>query len=155
MQAVADASHNMASEIGRSVRKTSEALTAALRLTQSGAKKVEAAMKAMETSTPKALDKIFKQFTSTDAEKLTAQINRLKIDLTQDFGSAITRTLGTVMELAGGADRLSAALQAPRFRNGPARGRFGRPGDGLYDLRLHAGAGRLDHHGRHGGVSGY
>ena len=118
LQAVADASHNLASEMGQSVRNV-RALTAALRLTQSGVGQVEAAMKAMETSTPEALDKIFKQFTSTDAEKLTAQINRLKINLTQDFGSAITRTLGTVMELAGGADKLSAAIQGLAFGTAP------------------------------------
>ena len=118
LQAVAEASHNMASGIGQSVRNV-RALTAELRLTQSGAEKVEAAMKAMEASTPEALDKIFKQFTSTDAEKLTSQINRLKIDLTQDFGSAITRVLGTVMELAGGADKLSAAIQGLAFGTAP------------------------------------
>ena len=65
LQAVADASDNMASEIGKSVRNV-RALTAELRLTQSGAKQVEEAMKAMETSTPETLDKIYKQFTSTD-----------------------------------------------------------------------------------------
>src|SRR3990172_6717736 len=108
----------MASGIGQSVRNV-RALTAELRLTQSGAEQVEAAMKAMEASTPEALDKIFKQFTSTDAEKLTSQINRLKINLTQDFGSAITRALGTVMELAGGADKLSAALQGLAFGTAP------------------------------------
>ena len=114
LQAVADASGGMASEIAKSFRNV-RALTAELRLTGEGAVKVEEAMKAMEASTPEALDKIFKQFTSTDAEKLTSQINRLKISLTQDFGSAITRALGSMMQFVGGADRVSSAFQALAF----------------------------------------
>jgi len=111
LQAVADASDNMASGIAKSFRNV-RALTAELRLTGEGAVKVEEAMKAMAASTPDALDKIYKQFISTDAEKLTREINRLKIDLTQDFGSSLTGVLATVMQLMGGADRLSAAIQA-------------------------------------------
>ena len=111
LEAVADAADNMASGMAKSMRNV-RALTAELRLTQSGAKQVEEAMKAMETSSPVALDKIFKQFTSTDAERLTSQINRLKIDLTQDLGSSLSRALGSAMQFIGGADRLSAAIQA-------------------------------------------
>ena len=119
LQAVADASGGMASEIAKSFRNI-RALTAELRLTGQAAEQVEAAMKAMEASTPEALDRVFKQFTSTDAERLTRQINRLEIDLTQDFGSAITRALGNMMQFVGGADRLSAALQAIAFGVAPA-----------------------------------
>jgi len=114
MQAVADASDNMASVIGKSVRNV-RALTAELRLTQSGAKQVEEAMKAMETSTPDMLNKIYQQFTSTDSEKLTREINRLKINLTEDFGSSLVRALGSMMQFLGGADKLSAAVQAIGF----------------------------------------
>ena len=119
LQAVADASDNMASVIGKSVRNV-RALTAELRLTQSGAKQVEEAMKAMETSTPDMLEKIYKQFTSTDSEKLTKQINQLKIDLTQDFGSTLTHALGSMMQLVGGSNTLSAAIQAIGFAAIPA-----------------------------------
>jgi hypothetical protein len=58
------------------------------------------------------LDKVYKQFTSTDSEKLTSTINRLKIDLTQDFGAGLTHALAAMMQLVGGADNLSAAIQA-------------------------------------------
>ena len=92
LQAVADASDNMASQMGKSVRNV-RALTAELRLTQSGAKQVEDAMKAMQTSTPDMLENIYKQFTSTDSEKLTREINRLKINLTR-LGAALNRTWG-------------------------------------------------------------
>jgi TP901 family phage tail tape measure protein len=119
LEAVADASDNMASGIAKSFRNV-RALTAELRLTNEGAVKVEEAMKAMATSTPDALDKIYKQFTSTDSEKLTREINRLKINLTQDFGSGLTGVLATMMQLMGGADRLSAAIQALAFAAVPA-----------------------------------
>jgi len=117
--AVAEASNNMASEIGKSVRNV-RALTAELRLTQAGAAQVEEAMKAMELSTPDMLNKIYKQFTSTDSEKLTSTINRLKIDLTQDFGASLTGALATMLQVVGGADRLSAAIQAIGFAAIPA-----------------------------------
>ena len=119
LQAVADASDNMASTIGKSVRNV-RALTAELRLTQTGAKQVEEAMKAMEESTPAALDRVFKQFTSTDSEKLTSTINRLKVDLTQDFGASLTSVLSTMMQVVGGSDQLSAAIQAIGFAAIPA-----------------------------------
>ena len=67
------------------------------------------------------LDKIYKQFTSTDSEKLTSEINRLKIDLTQDFGSSLTHALGSMMQLVGGADKLSAAIQAIALCRHPGR----------------------------------
>ena len=121
LQAVADASDNMASQIGKSVRNV-RALTAELRLTQSGAKQVEDAMKAMQTSTPDMLENIYKQFTSTDSEKLTREINRLKIDLTQDVGSALTHALGSMMQFVGGADKMSSAIQAIAMAAIPAAG---------------------------------
>ena len=117
--AIAEASDNMASQIAKSVRNV-RALTAELRLTQTGAQQVEAAMKAMQESTPEALDKIFKQFTSTDSEKLTSTVNRLKVDLTQDFGASLTGLLATMAKVGGGADQLSAAIQAIGFAAIPA-----------------------------------
>jgi TP901 family phage tail tape measure protein len=121
LQAVAEASDNMASEIAKSFRNV-RALTAELRLTGEGAVKVEEAMKAMAISTPEMLDKIYRQFISTDAEKLTREINRLKIDLTQDMGSALTHALGSMMQFAGGADRMSSAIQAIAMAAIPAAG---------------------------------
>ena len=117
--AIAEASGNMASEIAKSVRNV-RALTAELRLTQAGAKQVEDAMRAMQASTPEALDKVFKQFISTDSEKLTSTINRLKVDLTQDFGASLTGLLATMAKVGGGADQLSAAIQAIGFAAIPA-----------------------------------
>ena len=51
LQAVADAADNMGSKIAKDVPNV-RALTAELRLTQTGAKQVEDALKAMAISTP-------------------------------------------------------------------------------------------------------
>ena len=36
----------------------------------------------------------------------------MKIDLTEDFGAGLTHALASLMQLVGGADNLSAAIQA-------------------------------------------
>jgi len=112
LQAIADQADHMGSQIAKSVRNV-RALTAELRLTtEEGAKKYNEALQAMGQSTPKMLDQILKEFRSTDSERLTAQINALKTNLTQDFGAALTGALGKLMEFAGGSDKLAAALTA-------------------------------------------
>ena len=150
LQAVADASGGMASEIAKSFRNV-RALTAELRLTGEGAKQVEAAMKAMEASTPEALDKVFKQFTSTDAEKLTSQINRLKIRPDPGLRLRHHPRAGEHDAVCRRCRPSFLRASGPCLRRDSAGGRVGRLGDGLYDLRLHAGAGGLDPHGHLGG----
>jgi TP901 family phage tail tape measure protein len=124
LEAVAGASDHMASQIAKSFRNV-RALTAELRLTGSGAKQVEEAMQAMQASTPEALSKVYEQFKSTDAEKLTTQINALKINLTQDFGGILTHVLAQTMQMVGGANNLSAAIQAIAVAAIPAAAALG------------------------------
>ena len=153
LQAVADAADNMGSKIAKDVPNV-RALTAELRLTQTGAKQVEDAMKAMALSTPETLDKVYKQFTSTDSEKLTSTINKLKIDLTQDFGAGLTHALASLMQLVGGADNLSAAIQAlVPVAATAAAGLIALGGCRRRDA-YRPGAGRLGAHGRCGCRSG-
>jgi TP901 family phage tail tape measure protein len=121
LQAIADASDNMASKMGKSLDNV-RGLTAGLRLTQSGAKAVQEAMEALAQSTPEALQKTFEEFRTTDVEKLLHEINALKVTLTQDFGTALVQVLGMLMEFAGGADNLSAAIQAIAVAALPAAG---------------------------------
>ena len=153
LQAVADAADNMGSKIAKDVPNV-RALTAELRLTQTGAKQVEDAMKAMALSTPETLDKVYKQFTSTDSEKLTSTINKLKIDLTQDFGAGLTHALASLMQLVGGADNLSAAIQAlVPVAGAAAAGLIALGGCRRRDA-YRPGSGRLGAHGRCGCRSG-
>lgn len=119
LEAIADTSGDMASEIAKSFRNI-RALTAELRLTQNGAKQVEEALVALGQSTPESLNKIFEEFRSTDAEKLTESINRMKVTLTQDLGSAIIEVLNGILQLAGGADNLSAIIQGLAMAAVPA-----------------------------------
>ena len=122
LQAVADAADNLGSKIAKDVPNV-RALTAELRLTQTGAKQVEDAMKAMALSTPETLDKVYKQFTSTDSEKLTSTINKLKIDLTQDFGAGPDPRPG-LPDAIGGRGRQPLGRHpgaCPRRRRGRCR----------------------------------
>ena len=139
LQAIADEADNMGSEIAKSVRNV-RALTAELRLTsEQGAKKYQEALKAMQSSTPEALERILKEFRSTDAERLTSQINALKINLTQDFGQALVTILGNIMDVLGGADRLSTALIAVAAAAVPAAVAIGVLSLGLMTLQMSLG----------------
>lgn len=109
LEAIAAATGDMSSETAKSFRNV-RGLVGELRLTGEGAVKVAEAMKAMETFDPTAFNKIFEQFKTTDAEKLTKEFNSLKVTLTQDFGSAIVGTLNTLMQMVGGAGQLSSVI---------------------------------------------
>jgi TP901 family phage tail tape measure protein len=112
LKAIAEQADGMGSEIAKSVRNV-RALTAELRLTsEGGAQQYEQALKAMRTATPENLEQILKEFRSTDAERLTSQINALKVNLTQDFGQAIVGVLANMMEMMGGADKMASAITA-------------------------------------------
>lgn len=122
--AVADASNDMASEIVKSFRNV-RALTTELRLTQTGAEKVEKALKAMGESTPDALNKIYQEFRETDSEALKTSLNELKVTLTQDLGAAIIPLLNWLMQLVGGADELAAGIQGLAAAAVPAAAALG------------------------------
>jgi TP901 family phage tail tape measure protein len=110
LQSVGDASRNMASEIGKSFRNV-RALTAELSLTRDGAKKYQEAMVAMGEVSTESLKKLYNEFRSMPAEAVTAEINKLKVAMTRDFGNMMVGILGTILQFVGGADRLAAALQ--------------------------------------------
>lgn len=111
LQAISEASGNMTSEIVKSFRNV-RALTAELSLTRDGAKKYEEALKAMGEVGAESLKKLYEEFRSMPAEKLTAEVNKLKVTMTRDFGNMAVEVLGSIVQLAGGANKLSAALQA-------------------------------------------
>jgi TP901 family phage tail tape measure protein len=110
LQAVSEASGNMSDEIAKSFRNV-RALTAELSLTRDEADKYKKAMVAMGEVSADSLDKLYEKLTQMPAEKLTANINALKVTMTRDFGNMMVKVLGDLIELAGGANTLSAALQ--------------------------------------------
>jgi hypothetical protein len=97
-------------------------------------------MQAMQASTPEALSKVYEQFKSTDAEKLTTQINALKINLTQDFGGILTHVLAQKMQMVGGANNLSAAIQAIAVAAIPAAAALGVLGVAAMAAQVSSGA---------------
>ena len=109
-EGITKASHGMAGEIGENVRNI-RAMTAVLSLGRDEAEKYKAAQEVMAKTTADTLDQIYEQFTKMPAEKLTSNINSLRVTLTRDFGNMIVETLGNMMQWIGGADRMSAAIQ--------------------------------------------
>jgi TP901 family phage tail tape measure protein len=111
LKSVSEASKGMATEIGKSFRRV-RGLTAALALTREDAEAYQKAIEAMSETSSESLDRLYEKFKEMPAEKLTANINKLKVTMTRDFGAMLTGLLGNIMEFVGGADRLAAALQA-------------------------------------------
>jgi len=109
-EGITKASHGMAGEIGENVRNI-RAMTAVLSLGRDEAEKYKAAQEVMAKTTADTLDQIYEQFTKMPAEKLTSNINSLRVTLTRDFGNMIVETLGNMMQWIGGADRMAAAIQ--------------------------------------------
>ena len=111
LKTISNESKNMASEYAKSIRRI-RALTASLALTRDDAKAYEDAVKAMSQSSAEHLDELWAKFKEMPAEKLTHEINKLKITLTQELGMALTQVLGSILQWVGGASQLTAALQA-------------------------------------------
>jgi len=110
LDAIAASSNNMGSEIVKSIRNV-RALTAELSLTRDGSEQVAKAMAAMEQVTTENFEKLYEEFTKMPAEKLTKEINALKVSLTQDLGAALVQVLADMVQWFGGAEKISAAIQ--------------------------------------------
>jgi len=123
IEAVANAADNMGSKIAKSIPNI-RGMVAELRLSQSGAEQVHKALEAMAESTPESLNKVFEEFRSTDAEKLTASLNKVKVTLTEELGSAIIQVLNAIIQFAGGADNLASIIQALAAAAVPAAAAF-------------------------------
>jgi len=88
------------------------ALNAELRLTGTGAQAADEGLKALATTSREDLNKAFEQFTSTDAEQFTKELNKLKITLATDIGPELIKFVSEMLKSAGGAESLAAALKA-------------------------------------------
>ena len=111
IEGVAEASKGLASEIGKSFRRV-RGLTAVLALTRKDTEAYQVGIEAMAETTSESLDRLYEKFKEMPAEKLTHDINELKVTMTRDFGMMLSKMAGSMLEFVGGADRLSAALQA-------------------------------------------
>ena len=83
-------------------------LAGALRMAEEGAAKYHEAMEKIGQSDRAMLNKKLEEFTSTDAERLTREINKLKNFFTTDFGAEI---VGGLHRVSGGTDMLIGALR--------------------------------------------
>jgi len=111
LKAVSEASKGMASEFAKSIRRV-RALTVALALTRDDAKAYEKAVETMSKSSAEHLDELWIKYKEMPAEKLTHDINAIKVTLTQDLGAALIDTLNRILQFVGGADSLIVVLKA-------------------------------------------
>ena len=86
-------------------------LAGVLRLATTGAEKYDEAMQRLRTVDQATLGKKFEEFVSTDAEKLTRELNKLANFFTAEFGAKILNQLNTLIQAIGGANGLLGVLR--------------------------------------------
>ncbi len=111
LEKVSEAANGMATELGKSFGRV-RGLTAVLALNREDTEAYQVGIEAMAVTSSESLDKLYKKFKEMPAEKLTHDINELKVTMTRDFGLMLSEVVVNMLEFVGGADRLSAALQA-------------------------------------------
>jgi TP901 family phage tail tape measure protein len=76
----------------------------------------------IKATSDEGLNTEFLRQMSTDAEKVTAELNRLRIFLTKDLGDALLSAASGALQMTGGAENLSLALKhlAPLLELGGA-----------------------------------
>lgn len=77
-------------------------LAGGLRIVGEGAEKFEQAMRRLQQIDASVLRKRFEDFTSTDAERLTAELNKVANFFKVEFGAEVVRSLAQIMDKLGG-----------------------------------------------------
>ena len=88
------------------------ALGGALIETSDGGKKVADAVQHMREMTVEAFNQKYKIYIESDAQKVSADLNKLKVALTTDLGASMVSAVRMLFGWAGGADAVSAAFKA-------------------------------------------
>jgi TP901 family phage tail tape measure protein len=119
-------------------------LAGALRLAESGAQKYDEAIKKLHEVDQSTLRKLFEEFTSTDAEKLTVELNKIKNFFTAEFGADLVKSVRQVMGVFGGADGMVPVLRAFTNQLGPMAAGLGTMGLALAGMAAHARLAKLE-----------
>jgi len=77
-------------------------LAGGLRIVGEGAEKFEQAMRRLQQIDASVLRKRFEEFASTDAERLTAELNKVANFFKVEFGAEVVRSLAQIMNTLGG-----------------------------------------------------
>ncbi len=88
------------------------ALNGVLRTTGSGASVFEEHLKEIRNTSLEILNKKFELRIDSNAEKVTAELNKLKNFLTTEIGSELVNKAGQFIKLAGGADSIANAVKS-------------------------------------------
>jgi len=86
-------------------------LAGGLRIVGEGAEKFEQAMRRLQQIDASVLRKRFEDFTSTDAERLTAELNKVANFFKAEFGAEVVHSLAKVSDAVGGG--IVPALRIP------------------------------------------
>jgi TP901 family phage tail tape measure protein len=81
------------------------------RLAGSGAQKFKEGLEALNKIDQTTLQKTWEQFRSSDVEKLTNELNKLKNFFTVDFGSGLVQQLNAIVNAMGGSSGLLPVLK--------------------------------------------
>jgi TP901 family phage tail tape measure protein len=119
-------------------------LAGALRLAESGAQKYDEAIKKLHEVDQSTLRKKFEEYTSTDAEKLTKELNKLSNFFTAEFGANLVKSFRQVVSIIGGADGLVPILRAFSNQLGPTAAGVGVLGTALAVASAHARLAKLE-----------
>ena len=102
-----DVTHGSASEMAMLFPNV-RGLAGALRIAGEGAEKYNEAMEKLRAVDQSTLQKKYEEFTSTDAEKVTKELNKLKNFYATEFGADIVASMKRVL---GGMDSFIAVLR--------------------------------------------
>ncbi len=106
--ATTDGSSSRIAQLFQNVR----GLAGVLRIAGSGADKYTEAMQKLRDVDLSTLQKKFEEFTSTDAEKLTAELNKLKNFWTAEVGTMMVSRLNTIIQLLGGGGGIAGMIRS-------------------------------------------
>jgi TP901 family phage tail tape measure protein len=81
-----------------------------LRETGENAAKAARELQTMRAAGAESLNKAFHIFIDTDAEKAKAELNKLSVWLTTDFGKTLLSAISGVLQMTGGVNTLTAAI---------------------------------------------
>jgi TP901 family phage tail tape measure protein len=87
-------------------------INAGLRETGSNAEKAAAELERMHAASAESMNKAYKIFIDTNAEKVSAELNKLQVWLTTELGPTLLQGVSSVLAFAGGTSTLTSAISA-------------------------------------------
>ena len=88
------------------------AINTVLRETGPSAGKAAEELARMQSATAAWMNKAYKTFTDTNAEKVSNELNKVKVYLATDLGASLVNVAAQAIQFAGGMNTITAAIKA-------------------------------------------